>query len=340
MNAISKLLGVTGLASALAFGAAEAQTVLTLNSWLPPSHPQVAQLMVPFAEDVARVTEGRVQIQILPAPLGPPSAAFDLALNGVADITYSVQGYTPGRFRTAALAELPFLSDDAVVSSVAYWRVQDAMLAQAGEYAGVKVLSVFTHGPGEIFSSSPIESVDDIDGLKIRVGSTVAHDLATLLGAVPIEGPSSRAYELLSQGVADGIFFPFETVNFFNLQDLVSSAFTAPGGIYNTAMFMVMNQGAWDRLSAEDQAAIEPLLGESLARRAGEMWNAADAAGRAAMADSVTFHQATEADVAQLRARFAPVVAANLALVSETGVDGAAAYQMLQDEVAALEAGH
>ena len=155
---------------------------------------------MPWAADIEKVTEGRVKINILPAPLGPPPAAFDLAKNGIADITYSVHGYTPGRFKTSVLGEMPFLSDDAVATSVAFWRVQDAMLKDAGEYDGVKVLTVFTHGPGEIFSRKPIETAEEVSGQKIRIGSTMAHDIATNLGAVPVEGPSSKAYELLSQG--------------------------------------------------------------------------------------------------------------------------------------------
>jgi TRAP-type C4-dicarboxylate transport system substrate-binding protein len=249
-----------------------------------------------------------------------------------------VQGYTPGRFKTSAVAEMPFLTSDAVVSSVAYQRVHDAMLAQAGEYEGVKVLAVHTHGPGQIFSSSMIESVDDIAGQKIRVGSVVAHDLAELLGAVPVEGPSSKAYELLSQKVADGIFFPWETVNFFKLGDLVSSAFVADGGVYNTAFMMVMNQAKWDSIAPEDQAAIEKIIGEPLARKAGEMWNAADAAGRAALEGNIAIYDASEDDIASLRERFVPVIEANIALVSEAGVDGQAAYDMLLEEIEKLEA--
>ncbi len=231
MIRFSTLLGSASLAVLVTAGAAMAQTVLTLNSWLPPSHPQVTDLVLPFAAQVEEVTEGRVKVTVLPAPMGPPPATFDLVKNGVVDIGYSVQGYTPGRFKTSAVAEMPFLTSDAVVSSVAYQRVHDAMLAQAGEYDGVKVLAVHTHGPGQIFTSTPIESVDDIAGQKVRVGSVVAHDLAQLLGAVPVEGPSSKSYELLSQKVADGIFFPWESVNFFRPGDLLNSAFVADGGV-------------------------------------------------------------------------------------------------------------
>ena len=331
----------TALASAtIAFAAAGAyaDTVLTLNSWLPPSHPQVSDLILPLAAQIEEVTEGRVTVNVLPAPMGPPPATYDLVKNGVVDIGYTVQGYTPGRFKTSAVAEMPFMTSDAIVSSVAYQRVHDAMLAEAGEYDGVKVLAVHTHGPGQIFSSSPVASVDDIAGQKIRVGSVVAHDLAELLGAVPVEGPSSKAYELLSQRVADGIFFPWETVNFFKLGDLLTSAFEAEGGIYNTAFMIVMNQAKWDSIAPEDQAAIDAIIGEPLARKAGEMWNAADAAGRAALEGQIDIYEATADDIATLRERFAPVIEANIALVSEAGVDGQAAYDMLLAEIEKLEA--
>lgn len=339
MNVISRNIAAFATAFGLSGAAAHAEVVLTMNNWLPPSHPQVAELFVPWAADIETVTEGRVKVNILPAPLGPPPASFDLALNGAADITFSVLGYTPNRFKTSVLAEMPFLSDDAVATSVAFWRVQDAMLKEAGEYDGVKVLTVFTHGPGEIFSREAIGSAEDVAGQKIRIGSTLAHDIAENLGAVPVEGPSSKAYELLSQGVADGIFFPFESVTFFNLQDILNHGYTVDGGLYNSAMFVVMNQAKWDSIPPEDQALIEPLLGEAFARRAGEMWNAADARGREQMDGKIALRAATPEEVAALKERLAPIVQDRIAQVSSTGIDGQAAYDMMLAEIAKIEAG-
>ncbi|WP_460275930.1 TRAP transporter substrate-binding protein [Celeribacter sp. ULVN23_4] len=337
MNMKIKMIASTAAAITLFAGATQAETVLTMNSWLPPTHPQVSELFVPWAADIERVTEGRVKINMLPAPLGPPPAAFDLAKNGVADITYSVHGYTPGRFKTPMIAEMPFMSDSSVATSVAFWRVHEAMLEDAGEYEGVKVLTLFTHGPGEIFSARPIETPEDIAGQKIRIGSALAHSIASDLGAVPIEGPSSKAYELLSQGVADGIFFPYESVNFFNLNDILDYGYTVPGGLYNTAMFVVMNDAKWNSISPEDQALIEPLLGEAFARRAGEMWDKVDAEGRVSMEGKITLKVATESEVDELKTRLQPIVAERIAQVSETGIDGQAAYDMLFEEIAKIE---
>lgn len=337
MNVIYRV-SVAIFGAMLCAGTVNAQTVLTLSSWVPATHPQVANFIVPMAKDIERITDGRVKVNILPAPLGPPSAAFDLAKNGVADITYSVQGYTPGRFKTAAIGEMPLLSDNAIATSVAFWRVYEKYLAAAHEYDGVKVMAIYTHGPGEIFSSKPLKAYGDIAGQKIRVGGVMAHDIVKSIGAVPVEGPSSKSYELLSQGVADGIFFPYESVNFFKLIDLVGNSYTVPGGLYNTAMFVVMNQKKWDSLPAEDQAAISTIIGEPLVRKAGEMWNKADAEGREAMKGKVTFHDASEADMATLREKLQPIIDNQIAVVSSAGVDGEAAYAMLKEEIAKVEA--
>ncbi|WP_195818694.1 TRAP transporter substrate-binding protein [Roseobacter sp. MH60115] len=317
-------------------GVAFAETRLNMANWLPPSHPLVAEVMIPYAEQISEATEGRVTVNVMPAPLGPPPAHYDFAVSGVADITFGVQAYTPGRFATSNLAELPLLGDTAEAISVAYWRTFDAFLRDAGEYDQVKVLSVFTHGPGQIFvADRTLEAAGDIAGAKLRVGGGIAHDVATSLGAVPIEGPSSQAYEMLSQGVADGIMFPFESIAFFNLSGLMQSGFEVPGGLYNTSFFVVMNKAKWEGLSTEDQAAIDSISGEVFARMAGQMWDRADAAGKTAMKGAVTISAASTQQLASIEAAVAPVVAERMSEIEAAGVDASAALDMLKAEIAA-----
>ncbi|WP_428925713.1 TRAP transporter substrate-binding protein [Marinibacterium sp. SX1] len=333
------LLSATAVSLCLA-AAASAQTVLTVANWLPPAHPLVAEVVVPMTEQIAEATGGSVTANILPAPLGPPPAHFDFAVNGVADITFGVQGYNAGRFKTTNIAELPFLGDSAEAVSVAYWRVFEAMLKDAGEYDQVKVLAVFTHGPGEIFlKSGDVASADVLQGQKLRVGGGIVHEVATTLGAVPVEGPSSKAYELLSQGVADGILFPYESVSFFKLIPQLTDGISVPGGLYNTSFYIVMNKAKWDSLTPEQQEQIDSVTGEALARMAGQMWDKADAAGLAAMDGQVDVVPATEAQIEAWTTALQPVVDAKLAEVGETGVDAQAAYDMLKAEIAKVSGG-
>ncbi|MDO6587929.1 TRAP transporter substrate-binding protein [Salipiger sp. 1_MG-2023] len=328
------LMIATALTLSLA-GAASAQTMLTVANWLPPSHPLVSDLIVPMTEKIAEATGGEVTANILPAPLGPPPAHFDFAVNGVADITFGVQGFTPGRFKTTNIVELPFLGETAEAISVAYWRVFDAMLKDAGEYDQVKVLGVFSHGPGEIFvKEGDLSSPDVLKGKKIRVGGGIVHEVASALGAVPVEGPSTKAYELLSQGVADGIFFPYESVNFFKLIPQLDQAIAVPGGLYNTSFYVIMNKAKWDSLTPQQQEAIDSVTGEALARMAGKMWDAADAKGKAAMEGEIDIFPATEAQLAAWEGALSPLVQAKLDEAAETGIDAQAAYDMLKAEIA------
>ncbi len=329
----------TFLTGTMLAGQAFSAEVLTIANWLPPTHALVADVMVPYAKEIAEATDGRVTANILPAPLGPPPAQYDLAVNGVADISFGVQGYTPGRFKTTNLAELPFWGDTAEANSVAYWRTWNDLLQNAHEYDDVHVLAVFTHGPGQTFmTKGDLSSLDTLKGAKIRVGGGIVHEIATALGAVPVEGPSSQTYELMSQGVADGIMFPFESVNFFGLTDLVSQALVVPGGLYNTSFFIVMNKAKWESLSPEDQAAIDSVSGEALARLAGQAWDKVDAEGRAAMEGKVTIHDATPEQVAEITTMVQPVVDAKLAEIDETGISSAEAVQMMKKNLEELQA--
>lgn len=336
MIRFAPLSAALAVAGTLAAGPALSQTTLTVANWLPPSHPLVSDVIVPMTEQIAEATDGEVVANVLPAPLGPPPAHFDFAVNGVADITFGVQGYSAGRFKTTNLAELPFLGDSAEVVSVAYWRTWEAMLKDAGEYDDVKVLAVFTHGPGEIFvKEGDLSGPDALDGKKMRVGGGIVQKVATTLGAVPVEGPSSKAYELLSQGVADGILFPYESVSFFGLIPQLSEGLSVPGGLYNTSFFIVMNKGKWDSLTPEQQAAIDSVTGEPLSRMAGQMWDKVDAAGLEAMDGKINVAAASDEQVAAWKEALAPVIDASLAEIDEAGVDSAAALEMFMSEIEA-----
>ena len=319
-----------------AISTAEAQTTLRVSNWLPPSHPIVRDIITPWGEAVAEETGGRVEIEVMQAPIGKPPAQYDLIQGGAADIGYGVHGYTPNRFELTTIAELPFLSDSAEDLSVAYQRVYDEMLAGAGEHEGVKVLAVFTHGPGAIYTTGEATTeLADVEGKKMRVGGGLANMVAERLGMVPVSAPSPEVYEILANGVADGILFPAESVPFFKIGSVLEHGTSVPGGLYNTSFFIIMNQDSWNALSEEDQAAIEKVSGEALARRAGAAWDAADAAGIEKMeAEGIALIEADEAFTAEIQDKLEGIDSVFLDAAEAKDIDGEAALQMLKDEVA------
>jgi TRAP-type C4-dicarboxylate transport system substrate-binding protein len=183
-----------------------------------------------------------------------------------------------------------------------------------------------------------ITDLKDLDGLKIRVGGGVVNDITKALGAVPMLKPAPESYELLSSGIADGVFFPKESPLSFKLVPLIKYVTYVPGGLYNTSFAWIANPAKWNSISAADRKAIQPLLGEALARRSGKVWDAADAKGEAAVrAANIPVVVASPKLIAEIKAKTGTLEREWIEKKAKPkGVDGAAVLKALRAEIAAL----
>lgn len=268
-------------ALALTTGATAAfgQTVLTVSSWLPPTHT-LSTVQKEWCDLLEKETKGSVKCNILPRAVVAAPGTFDAVRDGLADISYTVDGYTPGRFVFTQVAEFPFLGDSSTTTSVAYQRIYNKHFAPLGEHRGVKTLAVFTHGPGIIFNSKqPVTSAADAAALKFRIGGGNINELSRAMGWNTTLKPAPESFELLSTGVMDGTFFPDESVASFKLS-MIKHATTFPGGLYNTSFVFMMNQGKYSALKPEEKAAVDKISGEVAARMFGAGWDRVDAASR------------------------------------------------------------
>src|SRR5262247_4676272 len=270
---------LSGAALAVMSWPAAAQTTLTMSSWVSPSHLLTKDVLAVWGQQVEKATNGRVKLQMLPKHPSAAPGTFDAVRDDLVDVSYVTASYTPARHVLPLIAELPGGGATSVINSVAYSRIHWKYLQQAGEYKGVKLLGVFTHGPGQMFNTKrPINKVEDLAGMKIRTGGGIAEETARALGASAFVKPAPESYELLSSGVADGTFFPLESINSFKLGTVVKYATLFPGGFYGSAFGFFLNEDRWNKLSKEDQEAITSVSGEALARLAGKAWDAADRA--------------------------------------------------------------
>lgn len=319
--------------------AAAAQTTLNVSSWVPPNHIVTVDVMMAFCKDVERDTSGRIRCNLLPKPVVAPPQTFDAVRDGLADISYVVHGYTPGRFPLSEVAELPFLGNTAEASSVAYQRIYDRHLKKFDEHKGVHTLAVFTHGPGSIFNTRrPIASLKDIEGLKIRVGGGIVNEVARVLGGVPLQRPVPENYELLSQGIADATFVPKEAPLSFKLIPIIKHGTYVPGGFYNVSMMVIMNPARYASLSPADRAVVDKHSGEVLARRGGKAFDSQDAKSHAAMMEAkIPIVTADAAFIADIKAKTGGIEKDWIARVKAKGADGAALLSELRKEIAAYK---
>jgi len=322
-------------------GGVSAQTTLTMSSWVGPSHPLTRDVLGGWAAAVEKATNGRVKLQMLPKAPMAAAGTFDGVRDGLVDVSYVTASYTPARHPLPLLAELPGSGGSAEVNSVAYNRIHWKYLQQANEYKGVKLLGVFTHGPGQMFSvKKPVTSVADLAGMKVRSGGGISEASAKALGASPLVKPAPESYELLSSGVADATFFPSESIRSFNLDKVVKHATYFPGGFYSSSFGFFMNEDKWNKLSKQDQDAITSVSGEALARLAGKAWDAADKVGIEALkAAGVAMVDANPAFVADVRKRTEPLINDWVKAANAKGIDGAKVYAEFHEELKKVAAG-
>ena len=319
---------------------AAAQTTLTMSSWVSPQHHLTANVLQVWANDVEKATSGRVKFAMLPKHPSAPPGTFDAVRDGLVDLSFVTASYTPARHILPLLPELPGGGDTALVNSVAYSRIHWKYFQKVGEYRGVKLLGVFTHGPGQMFTKKPVASIGDVQGLKIRTGGGVAEQVAKALGASAFVKPAPESYELLSSGVADGVFFPLESIISFKLDTVLEQATLFPGGMYSSAFGFFMNEEKWNKLPKQDQEAIEKLSGEYIARLAGNSWDEADRKGMDALKKSgVKIVHANPAFVAEVKKRSAPIGEEWVKQANAKGVDAARILAEFHDELKKVAAG-
>ena len=340
MRCTTGILGAfTALSACLSAPAIAQDTELVMSSWLPPRHPIVVNAMRPWAEEVAEATEGRVTVRVLASPLGAPPAHFDMARDGVADITYGLHSFSQDdRFDASQVGQFSFLGDDAVGVSEAFYTVYTEELGAAEDHEGTHILGLFTHGPGVFHNGvRRVEAPGDFEGLKIRVPGGYTATLVEGLGATPVFTSSTEVYEQLSRGVIDGATFTMEALTAFNLTDDIAHSLTVPGGLYNTTWFLVMDQDAWDRIDAADQEAIMGISGLAFAQRVGEAWNDADAAAEAEIAEAGIETRAANEAVLAAVTEVAERAEREWADALPEGRDGLAALERLRDMTGAAD---
>jgi TRAP-type C4-dicarboxylate transport system substrate-binding protein len=343
MKTLRATMAIAAAAGAMLAAPVNAQvTTLNISSWLPPQHPVYADMLVPWCKDIEKDTQGKVRCNMLPKPVVVAMQTIDAVRDNLADVSFTVHGYTAGRFPLAKAAEFPFLGDSAEATSVAWHRVYNRMLVQHEDYKGVLQLALFTHGPGQLYNARrPVNAAKDMEGLKMRIGGGVVIDTAKALGMVPLVRPSTETYEMISGGIADGAFLPKETVRSLKLESVIKYATSVPGGLYNSSFTLVMNQAKFNKLGNAEQAVIMKHSGEAFSRRAGKAWDAADVKGLETMkAAGIQVQTASDALVKEIRAKTDPIEKEWIEKDAKPkGVDGAKVLAALRAEIKNVAAG-
>jgi TRAP-type C4-dicarboxylate transport system substrate-binding protein len=277
------LAALGAVAAATLATTAAAQTVtLRLHQFLPPQAVIPAKALVPWAQKVEAESGGKIKVQLFHAMQlgGAPPQLFDQARDGVVDLSWTVLGYTPGRFPKTEVFELPFMSGDPEASSRAIQEYVEKFAAD--EFKDVKLIAVHTHGPGLFHTKAPVTGLESLRGMKIRGGSRIISNMLTKLGATPVGMPVPAVTDALSKGTIDGTTIPWEVTPSLKVTELVKNHTTFAGkeGLYTQTFAFSMNKASYDKLPPDLKAVIDKNSGVEVAAMFGRAMDEGDKVGR------------------------------------------------------------
>lgn len=284
MNKRALFKTAVAVAALCAAGAGFAQQVtLRLHQFLPQQATIPAKALIPWAQKVEKESGGKIKVQLFHAMQlgGTPPQLFDQARDGVVDLTWTVLGYTPGRFNKSEVFELPFMSGSAEQSSRAFQEYVEKFAAD--EFKDVKLIAVHTHGPGLFHTKMPVTGLESLRGVKIRGGSRVISNMLTKLGATPVGMPVPAVTDALSKGVIDGTTIPWEVTPALKVSELVKNHTTFAGkeGLYTQTFAFSMNKAAYEKLPPDLKKVIDTNSGIETAAMFGHAMDEGDKVGRA-----------------------------------------------------------
>ena len=279
-----KTLAAAGLALMAATGAMAQEVTLKVHFFLPASSFANTLLITPWCDKVAKESANRMKCQIYPSMQlgGTPPQLFEQVRDGVADIVWTLPGYTAGRFPSVEAFELPFMMQNPEATSKALWDY--VQIHSVNEFKDVKPLAFHVHGDGVFhMNGKPVKTMADLRGLKLRAPTRMTNKFIAMLGATPVSMPVPQVGDALSKGVIDGAVVPYEVVPAVKIQELVkfhSETDPAEPAFYTSAFIFAMNKAKYDSLPADLKKVIDANSGLALSAAAGRAFLQADVEGK------------------------------------------------------------
>ncbi|MBV9954571.1 MAG: TRAP transporter substrate-binding protein [Pseudolabrys sp.] len=305
---------------------------LKLSHWVPASHP-LQKALEDWGAAVEQASGGTLKYKVFPAQqLGKAFDHYDMARDGIADLTYINPGYQPGRFPVIAAGELPFLMSDAKGGSMGL----DAWYRKYAEkeMKDVKFCLAFIHAASGIHSrTKKIVVPDDIRGMKVRPADATIANFVTQLGGTNVQSSAPEVRDIIERGVADAVTFPWGSLVLFGIDKVTKYHMDAP--LYVTTFAFVFNKDRYNEMSPRQKKAVDDNCNTEAAGRVGEPWGKFEDAGidKVKAQSGHEVYKLTAAETEAWKKAAAPLEKSWADGVKKVGLDPDAAMKELRAEL-------
>ncbi|MDR1320593.1 MAG: TRAP transporter substrate-binding protein [Gracilibacteraceae bacterium] len=276
---------------------------------------------------------GKLKIEIYPAQtLGKMTDAYDMVINGVADISWGFVPTFPGQFPITEGGALPMLGiTSALQGSRVLQAMYDSLPEMQNEYKDVHVLFLHSHDPAPIGTAGKkIATMEDVKGLLLRVVGDGQTAMIKALGASPVPIALTDLYQSMSKGVVSGYALGWEGIESFKLPEVTD--YILDCNYYTGGFWMLMNQKTWNSLPADIQEAFNSAGGMTGAEMFGRAWDEGELHGiEAALAANCEIVQLSDEETARWQELAKPLQEEWAAKLTAQGLDGTAVLQKLYE---------
>jgi len=236
---------------------------LSFATHLPPKAAPYHRAFLPWAKEVEKQTNGQVKIKFyLSQTLVKSRDSYDAVKNGIADISWVCNSWTPGRFPLISVMELPYMVKSTFAGAHVLTDLYEKFPKMRAELKDVHLLHLWTTMPYEIHTvKKPVYKLEDIKGMKLAT-QPGARAVLEALGAVPVPMPSPKIYQTVEKGVADGSALAWGAFKAWKLVEVTN---------YHTNVHLaalpystIMNQNTWNKLPKDIQKVITDVTNKML----------------------------------------------------------------------------
>lgn len=280
MKRVMLALGfVAGLAGIVPAHAQDKTVNMKVSLWVPPAHPLVPATQA-WAKSIEQASGGTIKMAVFPSEqLGKAFDHYDMARDGIADITYVNPGYQPGRFPIVAAGQLPFVFNDGKKGTLALneWYQKYAKT----EMKDTKLCFAFIHDPGSLHGKKKIVLPEDLKGVKVRPAQSTIGEMVKMFGGTNVQASAPESRDAIERGVADEITFPWGSIFLFGIDKVVKYHIDVP--LYTTVFTYNMNLAKYNSLSDAQKKIIDDHCTPEWASKVTDPWTEFEANGRVKM---------------------------------------------------------
>lgn len=247
---------------------------LRLNIMYNQKHPLSKEVFQPWAEQVAKVTQGRVKVTIFYSnALCTSAQTFDAVTSGVTDIGCSCPTYTAERFPLSTIMDQPLMaSENSKDSSEVMQALYEQSPGMKKEFAEVVPLWFYLNPAYHLhFTKKEVKTLEDLKGLLVAAGGTVSNAMLKALGAAAEAIPMTEVYLALQSGVVEGSILPYAPLRSQRMTEVLK--YHTECSLAANGFYVIANKDKWNSISEEDRKAIMAISGMKMATLTGQIFD-------------------------------------------------------------------